>query len=184
MAPLPAAVGVGGEPGNKRWIACRLEFRGWHRSPLLQPGRFTELFFLDEATAFAAGHRPCARSAMRTTSASRRRLAPALPRPGRRGRDRRATPPGAGRSGTRRTSATTHGSTGLPDSVRPAGGANPGSCSAPPAPVDAGGLRRAPAARPRRQPSCGDPAPSLIAVVRDGWQSVLPLVHESARSQG
>jgi hypothetical protein len=45
---------------GKRWIACRLEFKGWHRSPLLQPGRFTELFFLDEATAFAAGHRPCA----------------------------------------------------------------------------------------------------------------------------
>lgn len=45
---------------GRRWIACRLEFRGWHRSPLLQPGRFTELFFLDEATAFAAGHRPCA----------------------------------------------------------------------------------------------------------------------------
>jgi hypothetical protein len=44
----------------KRWIACRLRFRGWHRSPLLQPGKFTELFFLDEATAFAAGHRPCA----------------------------------------------------------------------------------------------------------------------------
>jgi hypothetical protein len=44
----------------KRWIACRLEFRGWQRGPLLQPGRFTELFFLDEATAFAAGHRPCA----------------------------------------------------------------------------------------------------------------------------
>src|SRR5262245_25044931 len=45
--------------GVKRWIACRLEFRGWHRAPLMQPGRFTELFFLDEATAFAAGHRPC-----------------------------------------------------------------------------------------------------------------------------
>src|SRR5829696_9762655 len=45
---------------GRRWIACRLEFRGWHRSSLLQPGRFTELFFLDEATAFAAGHRPCA----------------------------------------------------------------------------------------------------------------------------
>jgi hypothetical protein len=45
---------------GKRWIACRLEFRGWRRSPLLQPGRFTELFFLDEATALAAGHRPCA----------------------------------------------------------------------------------------------------------------------------
>ena len=46
--------------GVRRWIACRLEFKGWHRAPLLQPGRFTELFFLDEATAFAAGHRPCA----------------------------------------------------------------------------------------------------------------------------
>jgi hypothetical protein len=45
---------------GRRWIACRLEFRGWHRAPLLQPGRFTELFFVDEATAFAAGHRPCA----------------------------------------------------------------------------------------------------------------------------
>ena len=45
---------------GKRWIACRLRFKGWHRAPLLQPGRFTELFFLDEATAFAAGHRPCA----------------------------------------------------------------------------------------------------------------------------
>ena len=45
---------------GKRWIACRLECRGWLRRSLLQPGRFTELFFLDEATAFAAGHRPCA----------------------------------------------------------------------------------------------------------------------------
>jgi hypothetical protein len=45
---------------GKRWIACRLQFRGWQRHPLLQPGRFTELFFLDEVTAFAAGHRPCA----------------------------------------------------------------------------------------------------------------------------
>jgi hypothetical protein len=45
---------------GKRWIACRLAFKDWHRSPLLQPGKFTELFFLDEATAFAAGHRPCA----------------------------------------------------------------------------------------------------------------------------
>jgi len=43
----------------KRWIACRLEFKG-RRRPLLRPGRFTELFFLDEATALAAGHRPCA----------------------------------------------------------------------------------------------------------------------------
>ena len=45
---------------GRRWIACRLRFRGWHRRPLMQPGRFTELFFLDEATALAAGRRPCA----------------------------------------------------------------------------------------------------------------------------
>ena len=45
---------------GRRWIACRLQFKDWLRRPLLQPGRFTELFFLDEATAFAAGHRPCA----------------------------------------------------------------------------------------------------------------------------
>jgi hypothetical protein len=45
---------------GKRWIACRLEFRGWRRTRLLQPGRFTELFFVDDATALAAGHRACA----------------------------------------------------------------------------------------------------------------------------
>ena len=44
----------------KRWIACRLEFNDRRRTALLQPGRYTELFFLDDATAFAAGHRPCA----------------------------------------------------------------------------------------------------------------------------
>ena len=38
---------------GKRWIACRLSFRGWYRHPLMQPD-FTELFLLDEATAFGA----------------------------------------------------------------------------------------------------------------------------------
>ena len=50
-------------PGARRhgrWISCRLEFKGWQRGPKMRPGKFTELFFLDEATAFAAGHRPCA----------------------------------------------------------------------------------------------------------------------------
>ncbi|HEY3922656.1 MAG TPA: hypothetical protein VGL76_11170 [Gaiellaceae bacterium] len=44
----------------RRWISCQLDFRDRRRKALLQPGRYTELFFLDEATAFAAGHRPCA----------------------------------------------------------------------------------------------------------------------------
>jgi hypothetical protein len=43
----------------KRWIACRTEFRGRQRQ-VMRPHSYTELFFLDEATAFAAGHRPCA----------------------------------------------------------------------------------------------------------------------------
>jgi hypothetical protein len=43
----------------RRWIACRLEFRERQRV-VMTPGRYTELFFLDEATALAAGHRPCA----------------------------------------------------------------------------------------------------------------------------
>jgi len=42
----------------KAWITCRLEFKGKKR-PIMAPDRWTELFFLDEATAFAAGHRPC-----------------------------------------------------------------------------------------------------------------------------
>ncbi|MET3503371.1 hypothetical protein ABIC45_005008 [Mucilaginibacter rubeus] len=42
----------------KAWITCALEFRGRHRE-IMQPDRWTELFFLDEATAFSAGHRPC-----------------------------------------------------------------------------------------------------------------------------
>jgi hypothetical protein len=44
---------------GRRWIACRTEFRG-RRRRLMQPGVYTELFFLDDAAALAAGHRPCA----------------------------------------------------------------------------------------------------------------------------
>jgi hypothetical protein len=43
---------------SKQWIACVLSFRGRHRE-VMQPNRYTELFFLDEATALSAGHRPC-----------------------------------------------------------------------------------------------------------------------------
>jgi hypothetical protein len=44
---------------GKRWITCALEFKGWV-APKWVPGRWTALFFYDEALAFAAGHRPCA----------------------------------------------------------------------------------------------------------------------------
>jgi hypothetical protein len=63
----------------KRWISCRLEFRGRYRAGgPMAPNRYTGLFFLDEATALAAGHRPCAecrnadyRSFLAVTGASR-----------------------------------------------------------------------------------------------------------------
>lgn len=43
----------------KAWITCLLEFKGRQRE-VMTPNLYTELFFLDEATAFSAGHRPCA----------------------------------------------------------------------------------------------------------------------------
>ena len=41
------------------WVTCALSFKG-RRRELMAPGRYTELFFTDEAVALAAGHRPCA----------------------------------------------------------------------------------------------------------------------------
>ncbi|HVV39750.1 MAG TPA: hypothetical protein VHC94_01650 [Nitrobacter sp.] len=43
---------------TKAWIVCVCEFRGRRRDVMARQS-WTELFFLDEATAFAAGHRPC-----------------------------------------------------------------------------------------------------------------------------
>lgn len=43
---------------TRSWVVCLLEFKG-RRRPVMAPGRYTELFFVDEATALAAGHRPC-----------------------------------------------------------------------------------------------------------------------------
>ncbi|MFW5473761.1 hypothetical protein ACOCJ5_10660 [Knoellia sp. CPCC 206450] len=43
---------------GRAWITCRLRFKDW-RVGLARPGRWTPLFFLDDAVALAAGHRPC-----------------------------------------------------------------------------------------------------------------------------
>lgn len=42
----------------QRWITCALEYAGIKRE-LMSPNSYTELFFLDEPTSYAAGHRPC-----------------------------------------------------------------------------------------------------------------------------
>lgn len=44
---------------RRRWLVCVLEFKDRHRV-VMSPKRYTELFFLDEAVALSAGHRPCA----------------------------------------------------------------------------------------------------------------------------
>jgi hypothetical protein len=45
---------------HKAWVTCLLEFKGIARPKPFSQGNYSELFFLDEVTAFAAGHRPCA----------------------------------------------------------------------------------------------------------------------------
>jgi hypothetical protein len=44
---------------SRAWITCVIDFKG-RREIIMAPHHYTQLFFLDEATAFAAGHRPCA----------------------------------------------------------------------------------------------------------------------------
>ena len=44
--------------GTLGWVICSLSHKGIKRE-LMAQGKYTELFFLDEATALSAGHRPC-----------------------------------------------------------------------------------------------------------------------------
>jgi len=45
---------------TRRWIICELEYKGWRAPRWDDENTYTPLFFLDEAVALAAGHRPCA----------------------------------------------------------------------------------------------------------------------------
>jgi len=71
---------------STHWICCTLDWKGVRRDPM-PPGRWTALFFLDEATALAAGHRPsayCRRAAFNDFARcwERARHAPERPRAG------------------------------------------------------------------------------------------------------
>ena len=164
---------------GRRWIACRLEFRGWLRRPLLQPGRFTELFFLDEATAFAAGHRPCAlcrREDYNRFGALWRDLHPG---PG--GADAIDAQLHVERveaGGTRRFHSAPFD--GLPDGAFVLAAAKPALVLDGQLLVwhPAGYLERTP--RPARGDAVVITPPSLVAVLRTGWRPVVPLLHPSA----
>jgi hypothetical protein len=164
----------------RRWIACRLEFGDWHRTPLMQPGRFTELFFLDEATAFAAGHRPCA--LCRRPDYDRFVDIWSRLHPGRRGADaldeqlhRERVDPET--RGQRRSVVPLDE---LPDGAFVLDDAEPWLVRGPEL------LRWTPAGygAPRPRPAHVDAVlitpPSLVAVLRAGWEPVVPLLHPSA----
>jgi hypothetical protein len=164
----------------RRWIACRLRFKDWQRGPLLQPGRFTELFFLDEATAFAAGHRPCAlcrRDDYVRFGAAWREL-----HPGQGGADEidaelhgeRVDP------GTRAHRLHDADLAGLPD------GAFVLADGAPWLVLGRELLRWTPGGYAERRPRADGPArlitpPSLVGILRSGWQGEVPFLHPSAR---
>jgi hypothetical protein len=168
---------------GKRWIACRLSFRGWHRTPLLQPGRFTELFFLDEATAFAAGHRPCAlcrREDYRAFGAHWQDLHP---------RQRGADDIDAQLHAERVDQATR----GARLHRRPYAGLPDGSFvlhQGAPMLVLGASLRRwsaagylASAPRPRHGTAVVITPPSVLAVLAAGWKGAVPLTHPSAQAK-
>ncbi len=165
---------------GKRWISCRLEFRGRHRVALQQPGRYTELFFLDEATAFAAGHRPCAecrREDYGRFTEIWRKL-----RPGQIGADAIDAQLHGERVDPETRAQRTHNAAlaNLPDGTFVLHGGEP--CVV----LGAELLRWTPAGyeqrltRPPREEAVVLTPPSLVAVLRAGWTPLVPLLHPSA----
>jgi hypothetical protein len=159
---------------GKRWIACRLEFRGWRRERLLQPGKFTELFFLDEATAFAAGHRPCAlcrREDYVRFGAIWEEL-----HPGREGADAIDAQLHVERLATKRDVDVR----GLPDGAFVLLDGEPWLVRGPTLRrwTPAGYLESRARSRAARVPLITPP--SLVEVLRRGWEGVVPLVHPTA----
>jgi hypothetical protein len=169
---------------GKRWIACRLQFRGWHRQPLLQPGRFTELFFLDEATAFAAGHRPCA--LCRREDFNRFAEIWSELHPGQVGADAIDTQLHAERLDPATRGQLRHEAAldELPDGAfvlregKPRLVLGPDLLTWTPSGYLTHGPRRG------HQQALLITPPSLVALLRTGWQPLVPLLHPSAERLG
>jgi hypothetical protein len=165
---------------TRRWIACRLRFKDWRRHPLLQPGRFTELFFLDEATAFAAGHRPCA-LCRREDYDRFTELWHGL-HPGRRGADAIDAQLHGERFDAAARAQRHHAAPidDLPDGAFVLRDGEPWLVRGEellrwsPAGYDA------PIARPRGTSATVITPPSLVAVLRTGWHGAVPVLHPSA----
>ena len=167
---------------GRRWIACRLEFRGWHREPLMQPGRFTELFFLDEATAFAAGHRPCAlcrREDYDRFGALWRGSTPARPAPT---RSTRSSTTSGSLAGTREQRHHAAPLDDLPDGAFVMHDGAPQLVLGARAAALDGRRLRAPHGAPGGVQAELITPPSLTAILRAGWEPAVPLLHPSAQA--
>jgi hypothetical protein len=169
---------IGRAWNGRRWISCRLEFRGRRRRPLLRPGRYTELFFLDEATAFAAGHRPCAecrREDYVRFGARWREL-----HPGQAGVDAIDAQLHAERVAGRGRRLHRTGLDGLPDGAFVVVGGSPWLV------LGSELLRWTPAGYAERRPRPSGleaelvTPPSLVEVLRSGWHGAVPFLHPSA----
>jgi hypothetical protein len=161
-----------------------LEFRDRRRAPLMAPGRYTELFFLDEATALAAGHRPCAEC----RRADYNRLT-----------DVWSSGPPSGKPGADSIDAELHSErldaatkqrrlhempyASLPDATFVVHAGQPclvlGRLLLPWSPGGYGSPQR----RPARGSGTVITPPSLVAVLRLGWAPLVPLLHPSATGE-
>jgi hypothetical protein len=165
---------------GKRWIACRLEFRGRRRARLMAPGRYTELFFLDDATALAAGHRPCAEC--RRADYDRLTAAWAAIHPGKAQADaidlRLHGERLNGATGKRRYSAAPLDE--LPDGTFVLRDGNPWLVLGHELLMwsEAGYVRRA--RRPTRERAVVVTPPSLVSLLRTDWTPLVPLLHPTA----
>jgi hypothetical protein len=169
--------------GVKRWIACQLEFRGRQRAPLMAPGRYTELFFLDDVTAMAAGHRPCAEC--RRSDYTRLTGVWTDLHPGQTGADAIDDQLHAERilrqTGERRFYDARFED--LPDGTFVVHADEPCLVLGSQLLTWTPGGYRAPAERPVNERAVVITPPSLVALLRSGWTPVVPLLHQSAEQR-
>jgi hypothetical protein len=167
------------QSATRRWIACRLSFKGRRRRQLMAPGRYTELFFLDEATALAAGHRPCA-ECRREDYVRLVELWSEL-HPEQRGADAIDAQLHRERLDGRARRFHERPYTELPDGAFVVHDGSPHLVQGPRLLAWSPGGYAAARPRPSRRRASVITPPSLVALLERGWTPLVPFVHPSGR---